>query len=167
MATTTHKVTGQAMWSRVFEANRDMEGYEGNAKATDGQYQIGVILDKTNRALLKGSGSAAQIKFDDDGNVKPVTFRRPHKHPAYDWAGGAPKVTKADGTDWDFEKDGFINNGSDVEVTFTVYSTSKANGTRLESVVVVREEPKVEQQDAPPKQRQPVMSSTGEAEIPF
>jgi len=167
MTTTTHTVEGKAMWARCFEGNRDMEGYEGQAKATDGQYQIGVILDKANRATLKGSGSAAQIKFDDDGNVKPVTFRRPHKHPTYEWAGGAPKVTKADGTEWDFSTDGFINNGSDVEVTFTVYSTSKANGTRLESVKVIREEPKVAQEDAPPQPKRPVMSSTGAEEIPF
>lgn len=167
MATTTHKITGKSMWARVFEQNRDMEGYEGGAKNTDGQYQIGLILDKSGRQALKASGSALQIKFDDDGNVKPVTFRRDHKHRLYEWAGGAPKVTKADGSAWDFEEDGFINNDSDVEVTYTVYTTTKANGTRLESVKVIKEAPKPEPEDKPKEEPKPVRSSSGDDEIPF
>ena len=166
MTTTTHKVHGKSMWARVFEQNRDTEGFEGGAKATDGQYQIGVILDKANRAILKGSGSAAQIKFDDDGNVKPVTFRRDHKHRLYEWAGGAPKVTKADGSDWSFEEDGFINNGSDVEVTYTVYTTSKANGTRLESVVVINEAEREEREVESEKTLEKTIALNDD-EIPF
>ena len=165
MTTTNHKVYGKSMWARCFESNRDMEGFEGGAKATDGQYQIGVILDKTNRLILKASGSAAQIKFDDDGNAKPVTFRRPHKHPHYEWAGGAPKVTKADGTLWDFEEDGFINNGSEVEVNFTVYTTSKSNGTRLESIKVLFEAEREDTKDS----LDPVSptSANDDGDIPF
>lgn len=165
MATTTHKVIGKAMWARVFESNRDMEGFEGGAKATDGQYQIGVVLDKANRAVLKASGSAAQIKFDDDGNVKPVTFRRDHKHRLYEWAGGAPKVTKADNSEWNFEEDGFINNGSDVEVTYTVYTTSKANGTRLESIKVLVEAEREEKEE--PKAPLVTKTYAKDEEIPF
>jgi hypothetical protein len=167
MATTTHKIVGKAMWARVFESNRDMVGFEGGAKETDGQYQIGLVLDKTGRLALKASGSALQIKFDDDGNVKPVTFRRDHKHRLYDWAGGAPKVTKADGTTWNQETDGFINNDSEVEVSFTVYTTSKANGTRLESVKVLVAAEREEKEETPKAPSASVMSSTGEEEVPF
>ena len=163
MATTTHKIIGKSMYARCFEQNRDMEGYEGGAKATDGQYQIGVILDKAGRAALKASGSAAQIKFDDDGNVKPVTFRRDHKHRLFEWAGGAPKVTKADGTEWDFETDGFINNGSEVEVTYTVYTTGKANGTRLESVKVLVEAERQEKEEP----KAPTKGYASDDEVPF
>ena len=164
MTTTTHKIIGKSHFARLWEENRDMEGYDGKAVDTDGQYQIGVHLDPVNRKLLKASGSALQIKFDDDGNAKPVTFRRDHKHRLYEWAGGAPKVTKPDGTTWVFAEDGFLNNGSEVEVTFTVYTTSKANGTRLESVKVLKEAERQEPKQEEPK---PVSNGKGEEEIPF
>jgi len=136
MATKKITLKGQAQWARVFEDNRDMQGFEGAYVEFDGAYTIDVVLDKENKQILKDSGSAKKGKFDDDGNFS-VKFVRKHKD-RFDWASGAPQVTKADGTAWSFEDDGSLGNGSEIEVELSVYTTAYRPGTRLESVKVLK-----------------------------
>jgi hypothetical protein len=135
MATKNHTIQGTAQWAKVFENNRDMKGFEGAAIPYEGFYTIELILDKENREKFKASGSASKGSFDEDGNFK-VRFKRKHKD-RFEWASGAPKVTKPDGSIWSFADDGFIGNGSKVEVDFSVYTTTKSPGTRLEAVKVL------------------------------
>ncbi len=164
MATTNHTVVGKAFWAKVFEHNRDLRGYNDAAVPYEGFYKIDVQLDKEQRKVLTASGSSLKGKWDDDGNFI-VTFKRKHKD-RFEWASGAPKVTQADGSPWT-EK--MIPNESTVSIDFSVYTTSKATGTRLESVTVLekadmpeREEPKGETPPAvKPKTNVP------DDEIPF
>ena len=136
MATKKVILRGVAMWPRIFPDNRDMKGFEGVYEECDGAYTIDVQMDKANKLKLKDSGSIKKGKFDDDGNFS-VKFVRKHKD-RFEWASGAPTVVKADGTAWDFETDGPINNGSDIQVELSVYSTSYSPGTRLEKVIVLK-----------------------------
>ena len=149
-------VTGKAMWARVFEDNRDMEGWEGSYEWCDGAYTIDVCLDDDNYRTFIDSGTARQGKkdkygdfiLDGDGN-KIVKFDRKHKGP-FAKAGGPPKVLWKDGTPYDFEAEGSIGNGSIVELHFEVYPTVKVPGTRLTKVVVLDHvvyEPDVEEDD--------------------
>ncbi len=136
MATKQVVLTGTAKWARVFEDNRDMNGFEGAYVDCDGAYSIDVFLDKANKQKLKDSGSIKRGKFDDDGNFS-VKFTRKHTD-RFEWASGAPKVTKLDGSVWSFEDDGPIGNDSEVEITLSVYTTSYNPGTRLEAVKVIK-----------------------------
>tara|TARA_R110000772_G_scaffold239230_1_gene351272 strand:- start:253 stop:585 length:333 start_codon:yes stop_codon:yes gene_type:complete len=75
-----------------------------------------------------------------------------------DWDSGAPVVLKPDDSKWDLEVDGFIGNGSKVEVHLSVYDTKRKDivGTRLDKVKVldiVHFEPDdVEEVTVPPTQ---------------
>lgn len=166
MATSKHTFTGTSYWAKVFESNRDMKGFEDAYAAWDGMYTIDVMLDKDNKNLLKASGSAKKGKFDDDGNFI-VKFTRKHKD-RFEWASGAPEVVKADGTPWDFSTDGFLPNGSKVQVEVTVYTTSKVPGTRLEKIVVLE---KAEMEERPTKadesEAAPPKTFKPNSEIPF
>lgn len=147
MATTNHTLKGAVKWAKVFEENRDMEGFEGAARAFDGQYIINFVLDKANREALKASGSAARPSLDKDDDMI-VKFKRKHKD-RFEWASGAPKVTKPDGSVWDYKTDGPIANGSICEVDIEVYTTKMSNGTRLKEVRVI------EAAELPPREPQP------------
>ena len=133
MATKKYVVSGEAYWAKCFLENRDMKGFEGAYELTDGAYTIEVKLDKANKAKLKESGSSIKGRFDDDGNFF-AKFKRPHNH-RFEWAGGPPQVIGPDENERTFS-DGIIPNGSKVDVEFSVYTTSKANGTRLEAVYI-------------------------------
>jgi hypothetical protein len=76
MATTLHKVTGKAMWSKIFDSNKELKDWQGNPHPFGGLFKIDVILDKTQRATYKASGTAGKGKFDDDGNFKGVKPRQ-------------------------------------------------------------------------------------------
>ena len=39
-------VTGIAQWAKVFEENRDLDGYQGQWRDTDGRCTIEMILDQ-------------------------------------------------------------------------------------------------------------------------
>ena len=151
MATKKFKVRGKALWSKVFDSNKELKDWQGNPHDFGGLFKIDVILDKENKAIYKSSGTSGKGKFDDDGNFI-ATFKRKETTMAggkvLEWASGAPKVVNADGSAFTGT---LIPNGSDVEVEFTVYTTSMSPGTRLEKVIVhsmaempVREEPKDE-----------------------
>ena len=165
MATTKHTVVGKAFWARVFEHNRDMRGFEGSAIAVEGFYKIDVQLDKEQRKIFTSSGSAKKGRWDDDGNYL-VTLKRDHKG-KFEWCSGAPKVTNKDGSVFEGK---MIPNGSEVEVEFSVYTTSKANGTRLEAVRVIELAEMVEREEmakAPPELKAKPKATDLDSEIPF
>ncbi len=160
MATKKFKVQGKAMWAKVFEANGELKDWQGNPHPFGKLFKIDVILDKENKAIYKSSGTSGKGKFDDDGNFI-ATFKRKEKE-RFEWAGGTPEVVNADGSKFEGT---LIANGSEVEVEFTVYTTSMSPGTRLESVKVLslaampdREEPKAEE---------PKVKTKVDVEIPF
>jgi hypothetical protein len=151
MATKKYSVKGKALWSKVFDSNKELKDWQGNPHDFGGLFKIDVILDKENKAIYKSSGTSGKGKFGDDGNFI-ATFKRKETTMSggkvLEWASGAPQVVNADGSAFTGT---LIPNGSDVEVEFTVYTTSMSPGTRLEKVIVhsmaempVREEPKDE-----------------------
>jgi len=138
MGTRKWTLTGTATWAKVFEDNRDMKGFEGAYEDHEGGYTINVELEAEEFQKLKESGSMKKGSMGEDGMV--VKFLRKHKD-RFEWASDAPDVVKEDGSKWDFETDGQINNGSDVEVELSVYDTSRSSikGTRLEKVKVIKQ----------------------------
>jgi hypothetical protein len=137
MATRKVKLKGLAYWAKVFEDNRDLTGYEDALKDIGGQTSVDVDLDADNLALLRKSRSMKRGSDspDNDGMTR-VKFTRKWTE---NYGGGAPKVVKADGTDWDYDTDGTIGNGSLVEIILSVYDTSRKAivGTRREKVKVI------------------------------
>lgn len=138
MATRKVKLKGLAYWSRVFEDNRDLTGFEDALKDIGGQTTIDVDLDDDNMALLRKSKSMKRgTDSPDNDGLTRVKFTRKWQDKI---AGGPPKVVKADGTVWDFDEDGPIGNGSEVEIVLSVYDTSRKAivGTRLDKVKVIK-----------------------------
>ena len=137
MGTRKVKLSGTAEWAKVFEQNRDMKGYEGAYEAHDGACTIDLLMDADNVAALKASRSIKNPKDMGNGQYKVKFIRK--FDTGRDWDSGAPVVTHADGTPWNFDTDGPIGNGSSVEVMLSVYDTSYKNraGTRLDSVKVL------------------------------
>lgn len=146
MATRKLKLTGLAYWCKVFEANRDLTGFEDALKDSGGQTTIDMDLDADNMALLKKSlsmkkGSASK----DNPGLTRVKFSRKWENKLTTGSGdvidfgGEPKVVKADGTPWLYDEDGPIGNGSTVEIILSVYDTARKSivGTRLDKVKVI------------------------------
>jgi hypothetical protein len=125
MATRKVKLTGIAEWAKVFPQNRDMKGYEG-------------AYEDYNMEALKASRSIKRGSPDPEGRGTKVKFVRKFDT-GRDWDSGAPVVKKSDDSNWDFDIDGPIGNGSTVEVLLSVYDTRMKNivGTRLDMVKVV------------------------------
>jgi len=138
MATRKVKLTGIAEWARVFESNRDMDGFDGVYRDHDGACTIDIIMDDANLSTLKASRSMKKGTPDAEGRGTKVKFIRKF-NTGKDWDSGAPIVQKSDGSTWDISSDGTIGNGSTVEVELSVYDTSRPNivGTRLDKVKVV------------------------------
>jgi len=138
MATRKIKLTGIAEWARVFESNRDMDGFDGVYRDHDGACTIDIIMDDANLSTLKASRSMKKGTPDAEGRGTKVKFIRKF-NTGKDWDSGAPTVQKSDGSTWDLSSDGTIGNGSTVEVELSVYDTSRPNivGTRLDKVKVV------------------------------
>ena len=114
--------TGPIEWSKIFEANRDMTGYEGSYVPFEGAYTVQQILSKDEYAKLQAAGTQKKPnqKRLMEGQLS-IKFERKHKVTRRDGsvlpqAGGAPKVTDADGNPWT-EEMGLIGNGSTAEVT--------------------------------------------------
>ena len=142
MATRKVIVTGIGEWAKVFEDNRDTDGFEGAYKEHDGACTIDMILDETNMKKLSASKSMKKGSPDADGRGTRVRFHRKF-NTGRDWDSGAPVVTNSDGDTWNFDTDGPIGNGSTVEVMLSVYDTSYKDrpGTRLDSVKVINHVP--------------------------
>jgi hypothetical protein len=171
MGTRKVKLAGKAYWARVFAENRDLTGYEDALKDVGGQCTIDVDLNKDNFALLEKSKSMLRGRPSDDnpGHTR-VKFKRKWEE---QFGGGAPTVVKADGSTWDWDMDGPIGNGSDVEIIIHVYDTSRKSiiGTRLEKVKVVNHVKYEREDDAweAPKQAEQSKKTTADLddEIPF
>ena len=138
MATRKIKLTGIAEWARVFETNRDMDGFDGVYRDHDGACTIDIIMDDDNLTTLKASRSMKKGTPDAEGRGTKVKFIRKF-NTGKDWDSGAPIVQKSDGSTWDISSDGTIGNGSTVEVFLSVYDTKMKNivGTRLDKVKVL------------------------------
>ena len=138
MATRKVILTGIGEWAKVFVDNRDTDGFEGAYKEHDGACTIDMILDEANMNKLSASKSMKKGSVDPEGRGTKVRFIRKFDT-GRDWDSGAPVVTKADGTKWDYHEDGTIGNGSTVQVTLSVYDTSRKAivGTRLDRVKVI------------------------------
>ncbi len=175
MGTRKVKLTGYGYWGKVFESNRDLTGFEDALKDSGGQCTIDMDLQEDQFEKLKKSQSMLRGKpsTDNDGMTR-VRFKRKWTE---DYGGGEPVVLKEDGTKWDYDEDGAIGNGSWVEVTLSVYDTSRKAivGTRLEKVKVLDHKPYNPDVDddedepvkaAPPKAKAPAKELL-EDEIPF
>lgn len=132
--------TGKAYWMKVFEENRDLDGYEGSYRDHDGACTIQIELDEASEQRLKETGS--KLRTNKDGHYK---FKRKFKDKS--WAGGAPKVTNLDGSERKYE-DGPIGNGSDVVVDVEFYKTKMGVGHRLESIRILNEAPMPDLEEA-------------------
>lgn len=138
------KTTGPIEWAKIFETNRDMTGYEGSYVEFEGAYTVQQILSKDEYTKLQASGSQKKPnqKRLMDGELV-VKFERKHKVTTRDGkvipqAGGAPKVTDADGAAWDVQVSGLIGNGSTAEVT-NLIATFKGNDGKMYSRTTVTE----------------------------
>lgn len=173
-------IEGKVMYARVFENNRDMEGYEGAYREFDGMYELllGVPTNGDDYKEIMSWNRLYEPKhfgdpgFDEErGAVEGLSyfrFKRRHKHVIAsgkeipEW-GGPPKVVAADGTT-PWGTDVLIGNGSDVTVKLNVYRADKKRtfvrleGLRVDNLV---EAPKKENDD---KVDSPNITSD---EIPF
>lgn len=137
MATDTITLVGIAEWARVFEHNRDREGYQGAAKATDGQLSIDLLLDQSQFDILKNykSGKAKNKMPDENGKYR-IKLTRPW-NTARGWDSGPVPVTDKAGTEMS-QNTGVIPNGSKVAVTMAIYDCrAPVRGTRLDAVSVL------------------------------
>lgn len=142
MASKKVVLEGIAMWCKVFAENRDLEGYKGAYKDTDGRTSIDIVLDADNFEKLKKSGSMKRGKPDSEGRGTVVKIDRKF-NTGRDWDSGAPEVLKADGNPWDSSVDGYIGNGSKVRIMAVVtdFPDKGVTSTRLEMVKVLEHVP--------------------------
>jgi len=125
--------TGPIEWAKIFENNRDLTGYEGSYVPFEGAYTLQQILSKDEYAKLQAAGT--QKKPNQKrlfGGELSIKFERKHKVTRKDGtelpqAGGAPKVTDADGSPWTEDK-GLIGNGSTAEVTNLITTFKGGDG---------------------------------------
>lgn len=170
MATRKVVLTGIGEWAKVFEDNRDMKGFEGAWEEFNGACTIDMILDDENMQILRNSKSMKKGTPDPEGRGTKVRLIRKFET-GRDWDSGAPVVTKADGSKWNYEEDGTIGNGSTVQVTLSVYDTSRKGivGTRLDRIKVINHveyQPEDEDEVAPPPPPR-VVSNNSAKEVLF
>lgn len=137
MASKKVVLEGIANWAKVFEGNRDLEGYKGAFKETNGRTSINLLLDKDNLDLLQKSGTMKRPKPSADGLFEVKVDRK--WETGRDWDSGAPQVFRADGNPWDVNVDGYIGNGSRVKVMVIVteFPDKGVTSTRLEMIKVL------------------------------
>ena len=136
MANKLFKFKGEAYYAKVQEGNHDEYGGKEF-------YKISVALDDESWSKFSKSGltlKAKELEAADDQKV--ITFRRDVEAKTgvskktgkkYTLGGGPPKVT-LDGEAFD----GFIGNGSEVEIVVERYPSKIAKfGHRLESINVI------------------------------
>ena len=144
---------GPIEWARIFEDNRDMEGYEGAYADCEGAYTVTQILAKDQYEKLKKAGSMKKpIQSRMMDGVIAIKFERKHlvttkSGDVIAKAGGAPMVTNAAGKPWSVEDDGLIGNGTIAEITHLVQTfpvkdpktgkDSTASRTSLQKIKIV------------------------------
>lgn len=141
------EIRGEFEWAKVFEQNREREGWKGAYKKHGGATEIDVIMDRENRDILEDSGSQTKAKKQEDGRYKAKFHRKWEAPFTY---GGAPQVAKADGTYWDINEDGLIGNGTTGIVFLCVYDTQAGRATRLDGVQVLHHVPYVSDKEYTP-----------------
>lgn len=132
MGATKYYMSGEAMWAKVYEHNKD--NWKGKTF-----FSLELVVSDDDYERFLATKSAHKPKKGDDGKWH-ISFRRNEDAIREEW-GGPPKVIIEDpenpGKFIDFTEN--IGNGSEVTVAFTVYSTAGGvNGTRLETVRVDR-----------------------------
>lgn len=148
MAKTIYKevtTVGPIEWAKIFESNREMEGYEGAYADCDGAYTVTQILTKEELEKLKKTGSQKKPimkRLTEDG-VLAIKFERKHEVKTKDGtviaqAGGAPKVFGPDGKPWDVEVDGLIGNGTIAEVTNLVSTFLGQDGKPISRTSILK-----------------------------
>lgn len=150
--------TGPIEWAKIFENNRDMTGYEGAYVPFEGAYTLQQILSKDEYTKLQAAGTQKKPnqKRLMDGELM-IKFERKHKVTRKDGtelpqAGGAPKVTDADGSPWTEDK-GLIGNGSTAEVTNLITTFKGGDGkmysrTTMTGVKITEHKPVEEKVDS-------------------
>ena len=128
------KTVGPIEWAKIHESTRDMEGYENAYVECEGAYTVNQILDKEQYEKLKAAGTLKKPNQKRllEGELM-VKFERKHLVTTKDGrgieqAGGAPKVTDADGQPWDMDINGDIGNGSIAEVANLITSFQGSDG---------------------------------------
>lgn len=129
------EVFGVLEWAKIFQHNREMRDAYGElhkSKPVDmvpdseaGQYEINILLPRSEIAKLKAAGAKQEPKKDPatgfpleishESFSEPLyklKFRRYHCVPKAPAAGGAPDVVFADGRALDPKVDGEVGNGS-------------------------------------------------------
>ena len=147
----THKGKGKAVFAQVFEDNVETRQWNDDTGAFDapsekGPYaQIIIEHDADEFMNLRKSGSMMTkfSKITDEGleavKFKRFVEKRTAKGDIDKGKSGLPEVTKADGTRWDFEEDGPIWNGADVEYEIDLVDYPRITGvTTLKSVKVLK-----------------------------
>lgn len=163
---------GYCMYARVFEHNRDLEGYEGAYKEHDGMYEIAVgfpdggpefrqMMSWNTKFEPKRLGDNAGFTEEKGAKAGLAYFRFKRKHifeiqkgdnkgKIVDEWGGAPDVKLIrDGKILPFPEGELIGNGSKVTVKLDVKEAGRRTYIRFEGLAVHDNEwVKVENPDA-------------------
>ena len=83
-----HTFEGTASWAKVFEHNRDMQGFKGANIQCDGKYTIDLEVNDETKDRIKSTGTMKQGRRE---NPNIFRFDRKHKH-SVEAFGGAPEV---------------------------------------------------------------------------
>ena len=149
---------GPIEWAKVFERNREMEGYDGAYIDCEGAYTVVQILSKEELEKLKKAGTQKKPieKRLLDGELA-IKFVREHLVKKKDGtvipqAGGAPKVVGPNGKPWNLEEDGMIGNGTIAEVTNLINTFKGSDGkmrsrTSLTKVKIIEHVPYVRDEE--------------------
>jgi hypothetical protein len=149
---------GPIEWAKVFENNREMDGFEGAYQACEGAYTVVQVLSKDEFEKLKRAGTQKKPiqKRLMEGDIA-VKFERKHlvqtsEGKVIPQAGGAPKVVGPDGKLWDTERDGLIGNGTIAEVTNLINTFKNREGkltsrTSLTKVKIVELVPYIREEN--------------------
>ena len=143
-------ISGPVMYARVFENNRDLEGYEGKYKEHDGMYTVCIGVpeygDDYKRIMGWNRMYAPKIGGKDKGfeldrgaveGMAYFTFKRKHTNPVRAQWGGAPQVVDVDRQNWD--SDTMIGNGSTATIKLDVEKSKnnpKITFVRLEGLLI-------------------------------
>lgn len=136
--------TGPIEWAKIFENNRDMNGYEGAYEECDGAYVLTQVMTKEEYEKLKKAGTQKKPiqKRLMEGEIA-LKFERKHVVKKGDGtvipqAGGAPKVVGPDGKLWDVEVNGLIGNGTVAAVTNLINSFKGQDGKTISRTSLVK-----------------------------
>lgn len=160
------QLRGYAEWAQLFEDNRDREsthpGTNKMLKACDGQYKFNFYpateeeLQKAKDAGLSedmyGGGQRFKNGTDGLGCGKFFQLKRKHRdikefvtktgESKTEDFGGAPEIVhwndERRNEPWNRETDGYINNGAEVVVKFSIYGEGTSQTVRLIKVGVVK-----------------------------